>query len=114
MARAAIVNWDRMYASAIGDSPRPVSRRKSPIPKASRNVPFAAAIESIRCSPRAVSTSATTGTPGSRRAVSFTWSVDSTIASTTPARPPSATGPPRCAGRAAASASTSCSHHREP
>ena len=84
------------------------------MPNARRNVPFAAAIESIRCSPRAVSTSATTGTPGRRRAVSFTWSVDSTIASTTPARPPSATGPPRCAGRASASAATSSSHHFEP
>ena len=65
-------------------SPKPVSRRKSPIPKASRNVPFAAAISVIRSRPRAVSTSATIGTLGSRFAVSVTWSTDSTIASITP------------------------------
>ena len=54
------------------------------MPNASRKVPFAAAISVMRSSPRAVSTSATIGTFGSRLAVSVTWSTDSTIASITP------------------------------
>ncbi len=54
------------------------------MPKASRNVPLAAAISVMRSSPRAVSTSATIGTSGRRRAVSVTWSTDSTMASMTP------------------------------
>ena len=54
------------------------------MPKASRKVPLAAAISVMRSRPRAVSTSATIGTLGSRLAVSVTWSTDSTIASITP------------------------------
>ncbi len=54
------------------------------MPKASRKVPLVAAISVMRSSPRAVSTSATIGTFGSRLAVSVTWSTDSTIASMTP------------------------------
>ena len=83
-ALAAIVNRERAYARVVGLSPKPVSRRKSPMPNASRNVPLVAAISVIRSSPRAVSTSATIGTFGSRLAVSVTWSTDSTIASITP------------------------------
>lgn len=45
---------------------------------------LAEAISVMRSSPRAVSTSATMGTSGSRFAVSLTWSTDSTIASMTP------------------------------
>ena len=54
------------------------------MPNASRKVPLVAAISVMRSRPRAVSTSATIGTPGSRLAVSVTWSTDSTIASITP------------------------------
>ena len=72
------------------------------MPKASRNVPLAAAISVMRSRPRAVSTSATIGTSGSRFAVSVTWSTDSTIASITPP-----TGVP-------ASAARSSAHHGVP
>ena len=54
------------------------------MPNASRKVPLVAAISVMRSRPRAVSTSATIGTSGSRLAVSVTWSTDSTIASITP------------------------------
>src|SRR5690625_4753899 len=107
----AMVNWLRAYARALGEPPNPVSRRKSPTPKASRKVPRAAAIELMRCSPRRVLFRSTIGTPGRRAAVSLTWSVDSTIASMTPSSPPFWCGPSSWWVMNFASSLTSCSHH---
>ena len=84
-------------ASAV--AAMPVSRRKSPEPKARRKAPWALAMLLASSMPTADSTRGMTGVlPSIRWKLSVTWSADSVLASMTPSRP----GVPRSPARSSA------------